>query len=80
MQQQCFTDCGKEAGDCGSEVLMRNWGKGFMRKYLVSFDQGTTSSRTIVFDSFGRPVSSGQVEFKQIYPKPGWVEHDPRDI
>ena len=51
-----------------------------MRKYLVSFDQGTTSSRTIVFDSFGRPVSSGQVEFKQIYPKPGWVEHDPRDI
>ena len=50
------------------------------KKYVASLDQGTTSSRTIVFDKSGKIVSRAQFEFRQIYPKPGWVEHDPRDI
>lgn len=48
--------------------------------YILSLDQGTTSSRAIVFDKRGRIVSKAQNEFKQIYPKSGWVEHDPMDI
>lgn len=51
-----------------------------MNKYIAAMDQGTTSSRTIVFDEDGRVVASAQQEFKQQYPKPGWVEHDCRDI
>lgn len=51
-----------------------------MNKYIAAMDQGTTSSRTIVFDEDGRVVASVQQEFKQQYPKPGWVEHDCRDI
>jgi glycerol kinase len=49
-------------------------------KYILALDQGTTSSRAIVFDHAGSIVSLAQKEFKQIFPKPGWVEHDPRDI
>jgi glycerol kinase len=49
-------------------------------KYIAALDQGTTSSRTIVFDEDLRIVSSAQREFRQIYPQPGWVEHDPFDI
>lgn len=49
-------------------------------KYILALDQGTTSSRAIVFDVNGKIVGKAQQEFKQIYPKPGWVEHDPRDI
>jgi glycerol kinase len=48
--------------------------------YILAFDQGTTSSRSIVFDRFGRPISTGQREFHQIYPSPGRVEHDPIEI
>ena len=44
------------------------------------FDQGTTSSRTIIFDGQGRQVSAAQLEFTQYYPQAGWVEHDPREI
>ena len=51
-----------------------------MDKYIVSLDQGTTSSRAVVFDSHSRVVEVVQKEFKQIYPKPGWVEHDPMEI
>lgn len=47
---------------------------------LVALDQGTTSSRAIVFDEQGRTLASHAIEFKQHYPKPGWVEHDPDDI
>src|SRR5574339_372089 len=47
-----------------------------MSHYILSLDQGTTSSRSIVFDKQGNIVSSAQKEFKQIYPQPGWVEHD----
>src|SRR5690242_14183477 len=49
-------------------------------QYILSMDQGTTSSRAIVFDHAGSIVSVAQKEFRQIFPKPGWVEHDPRDI
>jgi glycerol kinase len=49
-------------------------------KYILALDQGTTSSRAIVFDHAGSIVSVAQKEFPQIFPKPGWVEHDPREI
>ncbi|MDE7182007.1 MAG: glycerol kinase GlpK [Clostridia bacterium] len=49
-------------------------------KYVLSLDQGTTSSRAIIFDKGGNIISSAQREFKQIYPAAGWVEHSPADI
>ena len=49
-------------------------------KVLIALDQGTTSSRAVVFDTQGHMLASHGVEFPQIFPKPGWVEHDPRDI
>jgi glycerol kinase len=49
-------------------------------KYILALDQGTTSSRAIVFNHAGSIVAVAQKEFRQIFPKPGWVEHDPRDI
>ena len=51
-----------------------------MEQYILSFDQGTTSSRAIVFDRGGAVISTAQKEFQQIYPQPGWVEHDPAEI
>jgi glycerol kinase len=51
-----------------------------MAKYAVALDQGTTSSRAMVFDHSGQVVSASQKEHEQIYPKPGWVEHDPKEI
>lgn len=51
-----------------------------MSKYIMSFDAGTTSSRAIIFNKQGEIVQVAQKEFKQIYPKPGWVEHDPMEI
>ena len=51
-----------------------------MPKYLLALDQGTTSSRAILFDLSGKIVSSAQYEFRQIYPGAGYVEHDPFDI
>ena len=49
-------------------------------RYILALDQGTTSSRAIIFDHSGSAVAVAQKEFKQIYPQPGWVEHDPMDI
>src|SRR5882724_527634 len=49
-------------------------------KYILALDQGTTSSRAIIFDHNGSVVSVAQQEFRQIFPEPGWVEHDPREI
>ena len=49
-------------------------------KYIVALDQGTTSSRAVVFDQQGRKIASHNNEFPQYYPHPGWVEHDPEDI
>src|SRR5678815_4988586 len=51
-----------------------------MQQYVLAFDQGTTSSRAIVFDSNGSIVSLAQKEFTQFFPQPGWVEHDPLEI
>ncbi len=51
-----------------------------MEKFILSLDQGTTSSRAIVFDHEGNIRSTAQHEFPQIFPKPGWVEHDPHQI
>jgi glycerol kinase len=48
--------------------------------YLIALDQGTTSTRAIVFDARLAPVATAQQEFRQIFPAPGWVEHDPEDI
>jgi glycerol kinase len=50
------------------------------KKYILSIDQGTTGSRAFIFDAQGRVVSSAYQEFKQYYPKPGWVEHDAGEI
>jgi glycerol kinase len=51
-----------------------------MKEFILALDQGTTSSRAIVFDRNGIPVAIAQKEFTQYYPKPGWVEHDPEEI
>ncbi|WP_426112645.1 glycerol kinase GlpK [Massilia sp. PWRC2] len=51
-----------------------------MSKYILALDQGTTSSRAILFDRHGRPHACAQQELRQIYPQPGWVEHDANDI
>jgi glycerol kinase len=51
-----------------------------MKEFILALDQGTTSSRAIVFDRNGLPVANAQKEFRQFYPKPGWVEHDPEEI
>ena len=49
-------------------------------KYILALDQGTTSSRAIIFDHEASIVAVGQREFPQIFPRPGWVEHDPVEI
>jgi glycerol kinase len=51
-----------------------------MEEFILSLDQGTTSSRAIIFDHDGLPCSVAQKEFTQYYPRPGWVEHDPEEI
>ena len=51
-----------------------------MKQFVISLDQGTTSSRCIIFDKKGTMLSTAQKEFTQFYPKPGWVEHDPVEI
>lgn len=51
-----------------------------MKKYVLALDQGTTSSRCILFDKQGNICSMAQKEFEQIYPHAGWVEHDPMEI
>src|SRR5512134_1180733 len=51
-----------------------------MARYVLALDQGTTSSRAILFDRSGRPVATAQQEFRQIFPQPGWVEHDAAEI
>ena len=51
-----------------------------MEQYILALDQGTTSSRAIIFDKKGQILSVAQKEFKQIFPKSGWVEHDPNEI
>ena len=50
------------------------------KRYVLAIDQGTTSSRAILFDRKGEIVSVGQLEHEQIFPRAGWVEHDPVEI
>ncbi len=54
--------------------------KGTLMAYILALDQGTTSSRAILFDEAGSIVAVAQHEFEQFYPQPGWVEHDPMEI
>ena len=49
-------------------------------KYILSIDAGTTSSRSIIFDKDGTQIGISQYEFTQIFPKEGWVEHNPNEI
>ena len=51
-----------------------------MTRYIGAIDQGTTSTRFIVFDRAGETIGSAQMEHRQIYPRPGWVEHDPQEV
>ena len=51
-----------------------------MEAYIAALDQGTTSSRAILFNRAGEIVARAQHPFRQIYPQPGWVEHDPMEI
>ena len=51
-----------------------------MSDFILAIDQGTTSSRAIVFDTSGAVVGVGQQEFEQYFPEDGWVEHDPEEI
>ncbi len=53
---------------------------GVVADFVLALDQGTSSSRAILFDHAGTPVASAQQPFEQIYPQPGWVEHDPETI
>ena len=46
-------------------------------KIILALDQGTTSSRTIAYNSKGKPIATAQQDFEQLFPKNGWVEHDP---
>ena len=50
------------------------------KKYILALDQGTTSSRAILFNNKGKNIATAQKDFNQIFPKPGWVEHDPKEI
>lgn len=51
-----------------------------MSKYILALDQGTTSSRAIIYNQNAEPIASSQKEFEQVFPKPGWVEHNPIEI
>lgn len=51
-----------------------------MEKYILALDQGTTSSRALIFDRQGNICSIARKELRQHYPQPGWVEHDPAEI
>lgn len=49
-------------------------------RYIMAVDQGTTGSRALIVDRAGRIIANAYAEFPQIYPRPGWVEHDPEAI
>src|ERR1043165_2956762 len=70
----------KRFRDYRHQLSTLNHQPAFNMKYILALDQGTTSSRAIVFDQHGAIVASAQQEFRQIFPKPGWVEHDPQEI
>src|SRR6202140_5904203 len=61
-------------------LLRAGRGRGTVADYLLAIDQGTTSTRAILFDAALTPIAAAQQELRQIYPAPGWVEHDPEEI
>src|SRR6202790_59438 len=61
-------------------LLRAGRGRGVVADYLLAIDQGTTSTRAILFDAALTPIAAAQQELRQIYPAPGWVEHDPEEI
>ena len=63
-----------------AKEVKEQMGEPIRRRYIISLDQGTTSSRAVIFDNEGKIVHVVQKEFKQIFPKPGYVEHDPMEI
>src|SRR5579864_3561158 len=63
-----------------SALTERRYTGSNMPKYILALDQGTTSSRAILFDRKGNVRASANQEFKQYYPQPGWVEHDTKEI
>ena len=69
----------EEMTDGQIQDMLKNLSAGD-EKYILAIDQGTTSTRAIIFDKRGNIVSRAQQEFRQIYPEPGWVEHSPQDI
>ena len=75
MQQEMLLEPGAWEGSCGTSIK----GK-LMRKYVMALDAGTTSNRCILFDKRGKICSIAQKEFTQYFPKPGWVEHDAKEI
>ncbi len=84
----CFwshLSCGRRAEDTVSltspfRAVVKGVSIGSMPTHLIAIDQGTTSTRAIVFDDKLAPVAVAQQELRQIYPAPGWVEHDPEEI
>jgi glycerol kinase len=72
----------KNAGDVDRDAVQNNAGliETADRPYLLALDQGTTSSRAVLFDRKGRMIKMAQKAFSQYYPQPGWVEHDPMEI
>ncbi len=69
----CYTD-----RTCG--IVRQQMGNAMHANYILALDQGTTSSRALLFDADGTPVASQQQEFPQYFPNPGWVEHNPDEI
>jgi glycerol kinase len=71
----------RTSGACANADGLRASGRHpAMPRCVLALDQGTTSSRAILFDRRGRAIASAQEEFRQFYPRPGWVEHDPADL
>ena len=64
----------------GYQDMARDRAQQSVARHILVIDQGTTSTRSMVFDESSMPVSTAQLEFGQIYPRPGWVEHDPEEI
>ncbi len=71
---------GRSGAERSKHLILQDPQEGRVKEFVLALDQGTTSSRAIVFDLRGTPVSSAQQEFPQLFPQPGWVEHDPEAI
>jgi len=77
---RCFLPIKRLGAPSGKTASLGNQGETTMSRYVGAIDQGTTSTRFIVFDRAGNTVAQAQKEHAQIFPQPGWVEHDPHEI